>query len=211
MNDSAYIEVRFLNLKSGPVEHILQIFYCLNADDRKRSDSFMKKDDRLRFLGGRFLLHQYLKETGKPDSLCQIKLDEYKRPRLDNISFSISHSEDWVVLAAGPVEISIGIDLEVCVPRHIPDYLEPFGEVESRYILEENQLKRFYQAWTKKESALKAIGKGFLFDAIDINTRLQEYLHEGRVYNWYELCVTNDVVAHLCHDRKETEVKLKMT
>lgn len=210
MNSPAFIEVYCLNLKSGPLEHVVNIFHELNAGDCKRSASFVKNDDRLRFLGGRYLLHQYLKEFSASESLRHIELDEYKRPRLENITFSISHSEDWVVLAAGAGGISIGIDLEVCVPRHIPDYLEPFSEEERKYILEENELTRFYRAWTKKESALKAIGRGFLFDAHEVNTRLHQYLHEGKQYNWNELDVATDVIAHLCHDWKNAKVKLKM-
>ena len=210
MNSPARIEVYCLNLKSGSPEPVVNIFHELNEGDCKRSASFLKNDDRLRFLGGRYLLHQHLKAFGALESLRHIELDEYKRPRLENITFSISHSEDWVALAAGAADISIGIDLEVCVPRHIPDYLEPFSAEERRYIMEENELKRFYQAWTKKESALKAIGKGFLFDAHEVNTRSHQYLHEGKLYNWDELDVATNVTAHLCHDRKGAKIKFKM-
>jgi phosphopantetheinyl transferase len=210
MNSRETIEVYCLNLKPCPPGQFLQILPELNAGDRQRAAAFAKNDDRRRFLGGRYLLDQYLKESRASESLRHITLDTFKRPRLAQTTFSISHSEDWVVMAAGTGDISIGIDLEVCVPRYIPDFLAPFTEEETAYILQENALTRFYHAWTKKESALKAIGKGFLYDALEINTQSNLFFYENKKFNWHALHLADDVATNLCHDLENATVTWKM-
>lgn len=210
MNSRETIEVYCLNLKYCPPDQFVQILPELNAGDLKRAASFAKNDDRRRFLAGRYLLDQYLKESGTSESILHITLDAFKRPRLAQTTFSISHSEDWVVMAAGIGDVSIGIDLEVCVPRYLPDFLAPFTAEEIDYILQENALGRFYHAWTKKESALKAIGKGFLYDALEINTQSDLFFYEHKKFNWYALHLADDVAINLCHDIENATITWKM-
>lgn len=207
MSESLPIHLYVLNLRDVPSERILAVMDALNDRDRDRYAAFLKKEDGMRFLAGRFLLQEFLKQFQLPDTLDRIFLDEYKRPRLRHTSFSISHSEDWVALAAAAGDLSIGLDLEVCVPRTISELLEPFNEEERRYILEEDMLSRFYQAWTKKESALKAIGTGFLEDPLSVDTRSDACLKEGKRYGWHELKIADRVVAHLCHDQSDVEIQ----
>jgi len=209
MNESASIYVYLLNTHTYPLEQIYYIFYKLNPFDRQRSIAFLKENDRLRFLGGRYLLQKYLHECSVPETLNQIQYDAYKRPKLKHTSFSISHSKNWVVLAAGSYDLTMGIDLEVNVPLHIPDYLEPFCEDERNFILKNNAQSRFYHAWTKKESALKAIGKGFLHNALDINTKMDHFVYENNKYKWKNLDIASDVVSHICHDQHEITLCIK--
>lgn len=210
MNESNYIYVYFLNTNAYPLDRIYSVFHKLNPSDRQRSVSFLKEKDRLLFLSGRYLLHKYLFEFCTSETLHQIQYDAFKRPVLKKTSFSISHSENWVVLAAGNNDIEIGIDLEVCIPRYIPDFLEPFCEEEKNYILENNTLSRFYHAWTKKESALKAMGTGFLHNAVEINTKWEEFIYENKKYTWTQLKIATDVLSHICHDHDDIILKLKM-
>lgn len=210
MNNRKTIEVYCLNLKSCPPDQFVQILPELNAGDRQRAAAFAKNADRRRFLGGRYLLDQYLKESGASESLRHITLDAFKRPRLAQTTFSISHSEDWVVLAAGIGDVSLGIDLEVCVPRYLPDFLAPFTAEETNYILQEDAVRRFYHAWTKKESALKAIGKGFLYDPLEINTQSDLFFYENKKFNWYALNLADDVATNLCHDIENAAIIWQM-
>lgn len=207
MNGPLPIHLYVLNLNDLPFERIGTVVEALNDGDRHRYGAFLKKEDRLRFLAGRFLLREFLSQFQLPDTLDRIFLDEYKRPRLRHTSFSISHSGDWVALAAAVGELSIGLDLEVCVPRTISELLEPFNDEERRHILKEDVLSRFYQAWTKKESALKAIGTGFLGNPLSVDTRSDHYMNEGKRYGWHELNFADHVVAHLCHDQDEVELQ----
>lgn len=210
MKSRETIEVYCLNLKSCPPDYFVHILPELNAGDRQRAASFAKNDDRRRFLSGRYLLDRYLKESRASESLRHITLDAFKRPRLGQTAFSISHSEDWVVIAAGIGDVSIGIDLEVCVPRYLPDFLAPFTAEEINYILQKDPISRFYHAWTKKESALKAIGKGFLYDALEINTQSDLFFYENKKFNWYALNLADNVSTNLCHDIENAIITWKM-
>jgi phosphopantetheinyl transferase len=208
MNQMPSIQIYLLYIASIPRHQIFNIFHKLHTDDRQRSTSFLHENDRLRFLCGRYLLQEYLHDFNISETLQDIEQDAYKRPVLKKTSFSISHSEDCVILAAGPKIISLGIDLEVYKPRYIPDYLDPFCEEEKNHILEENQLYRFYHAWTKKESGLKAIGKGFLHNPLDINTKKDHFVYGDKKYNWINIKLTSDVISNLCHDQNEITLKI---
>ncbi len=199
-----------MDTNTVPLEHIHHIFHKLNAVDRQRSTAFVKENDRIRFFAGRYLLDIYLHDLSISETLLQIQADEFKRPRLPETTFSISHSENWVAVAAGKYDLSIGIDLEVCAPLCVTDYIEPFNQEEREYILEENTLSRFYHAWTKKESGLKGIGKGFLHNPMEINTINQYFLYLNKKYSWTELNIEGEVKAHLCHDQDNATVNIKM-
>ena len=209
MNRSTTIHISFLDIASFPRDRTCQVFYKLHSGDRQRSASYLKENDRLRFLAGRYLLQEYLYEYGVLETLDQIQYDAYKRPVLKNTNFSISHSENQVVLAAGCKGISMGIDLEVITQRHIPDHLEPFCEEERNFILEDNAQSRFYHAWTKKESALKAIGKGFLHNAQDVNTTRDHFVYDDKRYRWMSLDIASNVISHLCHDQDDIIMHIK--
>lgn len=209
MSESSIIHVYFLNIDVLPVEQICDIFYKLNPVERQRANSFLKENDRIRFLGGRYLLHKYLHEFSNSETLFHLHPDEFKRPLLPETTFSISHSENWVAMAAGKKDFAIGIDLEVCAPLCVTDYLEPFNQEEREYILEENTLYRFYHSWTKKESGLKGIGKGFLHNPLDINTKEQYFLFQNKKYYWTQLNVGEEVKAHLCFDQDNAAINIK--
>lgn len=199
-----------MDTNTFPLGHIYHIFHKLNAVDRQRSTAFVKENDRIRFFAGRYLLDIYLHDLSISETLFQIQADEFKRPRLPETTFSISHSENWVAVATGTKDVAIGIDLEVCAPLFVSDYLEPFNKKEREYILKENTLSRFYHAWTKKESGLKGIGKGFLYNPIEINTIEQQFVYQNKKYSWTELNIGPEVKAHLCHDQDNATVNIKM-
>jgi 4'-phosphopantetheinyl transferase len=210
VSESASIDVYLLNTNLYPTEQIYHVFHKLSPVDRKRSANFVKENDRIRFFAGRYLLDKYLHVINAPETLQQIQHDTFKRPRLPETTFSISHSENWVALAAGNSNINIGVDLEVGHPLFVPDYLEPFCEEEKSYILEKNTLSRFYRIWTKKESALKAIGKGFLHNALEINTKMEYFVYENKKYKWTTVDIADDVICHICHDQHDFALNIKL-
>ncbi len=126
----------------------------VTASRRERADRFIRRDDRLRCAAAGLLLRRFL---GVADD-GMIKYNEYGKPELKSgRHFSLSHSGQYTVLAVS--DMPVGVDIEriydvkpgvmrkVCTPEEF-DWasLEP---------------KNFFTIWTRKESVVKAIGKGF--------------------------------------------------
>lgn len=84
--------------------------------------------------------------------------------KLANLSFSLSHTDSFVACAFAP-QVRIGIDVEkteTAVDIHdlatqiLSNYEYTWWQSEPA----SDQMRRFYQLWTLKESLLKAIGCG---------------------------------------------------
>jgi len=79
------------------------------------------------------------------------------------LQFNLSHSADWMALAAGPCRL--GIDIEAWHPRHDLEPLasECLAATERAYwrnLPPDCRIPAFYRFWTGKESLAKAVGCG---------------------------------------------------
>lgn len=75
--------------------------------------------------------------------------------------FSISHSRDWVVLAAA--NVPVGVDLEYCGANRPQIVRRYFHQAEQDFFFslpDRAQTAAFYDMWVLKESAVKALGSG---------------------------------------------------
>ena len=90
--------------------------------------------------------------------ISDIKYNEYKKPYLDNLNISISHSDNYYLFATSNYEI--GIDIER-VKNYNPNILKKTNTKKEILYIRENPLERFYILWTLKESLVKAYGTGF--------------------------------------------------
>lgn len=76
-------------------------------------------------------------------------------------AFSMSHSQDWAVLAV--CDVPIGIDLEVKRqnrPHVVARYFHEQEKQDFFALPETRQAGAFYELWTLKESVVKATGAG---------------------------------------------------
>lgn len=170
---------------------------ALNDEDKRRAIAFHNPIDKYRFLTGRWLLHGWLTENNQPQNINAIRMDEYKRPSLEGVSFSISHSGNWIGLAVSHGIEKIGLDIEENKPLEVKDYMLPFTPAEQQYILEDNNIARFYELWTRKEAVLKAIGKGFLLEPAFANVLGNNITVEGTQLYTYTLAVLQGYTTHL--------------
>jgi 4'-phosphopantetheinyl transferase len=81
-----------------------------------------------------------------------------------DLAFNLSHSENSMVLAVAK-NCQLGIDIEHCKPRSSMAALvdKCFAVEEASYwqqLPETEQLRAFYQFWTRKEAFVKATGLG---------------------------------------------------
>lgn len=137
----------------------------LSSGDQLKAARFLHEKDRSSFITRRIvtklLLARYL-NTDAAGVCFGSSLN--KKPVLagrTNIHFNISHSSELILIAVSDHEV--GIDVERLDPdlRHSEIAENAFSEDELEfYEMAGDRVERFYRMWTRKESLLKAVGKG---------------------------------------------------
>ena len=126
----------------------------------KKAERYKYENDRLLCIGGGYLIWNRLKLRDE----SELKTNEFGKLYADGYpDFSISHSGKYVVFAAtediAPDSV-IGIDIEEIRERNTNVARKVFTEKEMEW-MKADPLKRFHILWTRKESVMKALGKGF--------------------------------------------------
>lgn len=145
------IEVYITNIKDIELQRISEI----DADRACKVHRLRLDDDKKRCIAGGLFLKKFLSDA-------KITINEFGKPITDNnMHFNISHSGDYVLFALSDREI--GCDIEKS--REIePEKLGKivFCENEMNAIKKSADKQQcFFDLWTRKESLLKCIGKGF--------------------------------------------------
>jgi 4'-phosphopantetheinyl transferase len=143
----------------------------LATDERKRAGRFVFEEHRRRFIVCRGRLRQILSSylAASPASL-RFCYEASGKPRLDgpnanSLSFNVAHSED-VALIAIIRSGSVGVDIEAIRPLTTDlwglakEHFSPREQAELTQIEKEQRLPAFYRGWTRKESIVKADGRG---------------------------------------------------
>jgi 4'-phosphopantetheinyl transferase len=112
----------------------------------------------------RHILAHYLNVS--PDSI-RIETSAHGKPYLPDypeLAFNLSHTGDALMVAVAQL-CQLGVDIEQCKPRPVLADLADrcFGSEEIIYwqqLPEAEQIRAFYQFWTRKEAFVKATGFG---------------------------------------------------
>ncbi len=143
----------------------------LNVFELKVASKYHFEKDYNRCILGRgitkILLAFYTSQ--KPKEIL-IDYEENKKPFLRdssgfNLSFNLSHSENYILIAVGKDEI--GVDIEKM--KNLFEYQSLidaiFTKEEKNFITKAPEpVKAFYLLWTRKEALLKATGMGIVND-----------------------------------------------
>ena len=121
--------------------------------------------DRARSLGAELLLYHALKERGLAFEELRYTYGPYGKPAFlgqDGFSYNLSHSGDYVMLAAAEQEIGCDIQRMGSENMKLARRFFTREEVQSLEALGESEERRdlFFRLWTLKESFLKATGRG---------------------------------------------------
>lgn len=170
--------------------------YFLNQDEQNRAQKFRFRKDHDLFVLGRciskILLAYY--SGGTPESVNIIR-DSFGKPTCElDLFFNISHSGDQLLL--GFSNSKIGVDIEKNDPSVAVEDIGKhyFSEIELQKMMICSRDKRaevFFEIWTKKESLIKGIGKGFHIPLKDFNVThlngkvLWKFPTEENYGNWY--------------------------
>lgn len=154
---------------------------------------------------GRWLLWKLLKDRGALNAFDAISFSPFGKPYIPGgLSFNISHSKDLIVCAAA-THGEIGIDVEHGCPLDWQGYEDSFAPSEWTKISSAgNPSAALLERWTKKESLVKADGRGLQipFAAVTL------YDHYGTIGNeqkrWYIRPVSFD--GYFCHVSTEFPV-----
>jgi 4'-phosphopantetheinyl transferase len=167
---SSKINIRFAMLHTP----LSQTFYdeymsLLSSIEATKVERFHRKQDQDASILGKVLLAQGLVSLRHNKSLIKkLAYTEHKRPHIEGLAldFNITHSHPCVATAISTA-CRVGIDVEAMRP------IEEFA-FEQFFCAEEldwmgDDIERFYTLWTRKESVIKAAGKGVYHDLPAIN------------------------------------------
>ena len=151
----------------------LHLTSILSAEERARLTRFHLREDQQRFLVGRGLLRLLVgAHLNTATERVTFTYGSFGKPFMvlsENtpaLHFNISHSGKLVLLAFSLVH-EVGVDLEEMRHDHDLEAIarQIFSSDEQRGWLRLNPAERlttFYQAWTRHEAGLKAMGLGFV-------------------------------------------------
>jgi len=146
--------------------YLMDIFALNTYDDyglslitpnrRRQAETLKCQEDRIHCIAGGLLLRAVLgvrhddefgyTTNGKPYLIS------------GKISFSLSHGGRFAALALS--EVPVGLDVEPLGPANLNVAKRFFTPDEQAWMAEEDEDKRFFLLWTRKESVIKADGRG---------------------------------------------------
>ena len=168
----ATIEVWYVNLATSDGQ-FARLASCLAPDEIATASRFKFEQHRRQFMMARASLRHILAGyVGEfPDAL-RFDLGPYGKPSLANerhaskITFNLSHSEDWALIATAPA-CPVGIDVERVRPElATEDTIRlVFSTSEQAAIVALSggrRVQAFFKGWTSKEAYMKGLGDGLL-------------------------------------------------
>ncbi len=147
-----------------------RLAWCLAPDEEARARSFVAPRDRDRFTAGRAFLRLLLaKYLGVAALEVDFRYDPHGKPALANprcgLRFNLAHSGALAVCAVTHGRRDVGVDVEHVKPLEDAGslarvVLSPLELARLDALPEPVRLRSFYEAWTRKEAFLKALGCG---------------------------------------------------
>jgi 4'-phosphopantetheinyl transferase len=139
--------------------------YLQTAIARKK----FRKHRLLQAAGWLSLKYQLIKNGCDAKLIGEIQTTDFGKPFIPGtFSFSISYSGNFAVCAVSTVN-QLGVDIEIIKDMNFFELSRYFNDAEwSRIVCSDNPQKSFYHYWTRKESVLKADGRGLYVDLRDV-------------------------------------------
>jgi 4'-phosphopantetheinyl transferase len=198
------IRVFFTDISGIGACSLEQLLHMLPAGEKAKLLSFRLETDRLRGAIGKHLLEKMWQEYGcHSGMLHRVKTDSYERPYIDGaVDFNISHSGNRVIIAAGH-HLRLGVDVEKIKPLEIDEFAAFFSLEEIDSIKKTaSPLKAFYKQWTRKESVLKANGKGLHLPPDEVLAEDDIAWCEQQKWFLYTLDLGEDYACHIASSRQ---------
>lgn len=196
----------------------------LSSDERERAERYKIAEVAERFVLARGLLRRHLGAflNADPSSL-RFQYGEQGKPFLPDapLSFNLSHSGDWAVLAVAKGR-ELGVDIEkirVLENDRLPErYFSAPEAIVYRVTPDDHREEAFFHFWTAKESFLKARGDGLsrglkdysFSDPWDMPPRLTWVAwdeNEPKRWHFHRFSPSNGYLGTLAYSGDVAEVK----
>lgn len=180
------IEIYFVKVDHLAYRNHAKIKSYISGEKQQKIQRFRNIHDALLSICGELLIRSLLINRYKiKNSDIHISKNKYGKPfirGIENFSFNISHSGEWVVVAVASQKI--GIDIERVDPIKLEAMVPYFSINERRNLFSKQEAERlsyFYTLWTIKESYIKCIGEGLYYplNAVDISEDKDGYVVKG--------------------------------
>lgn len=172
---------------------------------------YRRWQDRHASLFGKLLLKKGLEQFGeRSDQLHTMQFTQYGRPYLPlNIDFNISHSRNYVVCAFSYTG-KIGIDVEYINDKiSIDDFTNVLTPTEYSTLQQSSQQAAdFFEYWCKKESIIKADGRGFSAPVLGIALQQHQATLERKVYYLKEVPFSAEYKAFVAQAKPIDDLRL---
>ena len=187
-----------------------QLISYLSEDEVVRAEQLKVEEKKKQFIIVRGVCRKLLSHALNIDAK-EIKFyyGEHKKPYIEeqynnkSVEFNISHSGNYALVAL-TLYNKVGVDIEKINHKIDYQYLSKrfFSEKENEELLcltKGEQLDAFYRAWTRKESFIKATGKGIAFGldrfsvSLEDNVKCRIVIDSSELINeqWYCYNVMN--------------------
>ena len=177
---------------------------------QKRIRRFKRWEDAHACLYGRLLLMQALEAFKVEATLEDICYSQYNRPYISvkGIDFNISHAGCYV-LCTITNQGKIGVDVEEIKYISISDFKKQFTPREWNCLANsENELRVFYEIWTKKEAVAKADGKGLSIPLLDIETSSNPVSVSSHQFYLSKVELSDDYQVHMATNYKPEGIQI---
>ncbi len=167
-------------------DYILQ-YSLLDVALRAKIDAKKSDNDKMCSLAGYILLYRGVSELYGKEKI-NITFNQNGKPLCDFCFFSISHSESRVVCAIS--NEPVGIDIQIVKNIRRQKNYKLFNAFENEYVNSgtKGHSARFTEIFTKKESAVKLLGKTLSYAAA-VNTFSDEFIFESTNFEDYIMTV----------------------
>ncbi len=171
----------------------------LPLDIQSRIIRYKRWQDRQSGLFGKLLLVEGMIEMGfSKHCLDKIKTNENGRPYVDHLpDFNLSHSGDSIVCAINTTG-RIGVDVEKISDIDMIPYKEFMSIEEWKEIQTSNKNKKtFYDFWTKKESIIKADGRGMTIPLTQVQLKENRAVLAGTQWDLIKIDLDPGYSCHI--------------
>lgn len=177
---------------------------------QKKVSRFFRWQDRQSSLLGRLLLQEGLQRLGyRGGVLEQIQENPYGRPYIEeNLDFNISHSGQFVVCSL--IEGGrTGIDVEAIRDIDFTSLGKYMTSEEWRMInRSQNRLREFFRIWTRKESLIKADGRGLSIPLDEVSACSNSVEYAGVQWHLTDLPIDENHPCCLALNREGDEFEM---
>lgn len=183
------IKIYIANINDIDFQRVCEI----DADRACKINRLRLADDKMRCLTGGLFIKKFLADA-------DITVNDFGKPVADNgLHFNLSHSGEYVLFALSDKEI--GCDIEKS--RNInPEKLGKIVFCDNELLKIKNASDKeqcFFDLWTRKESLLKCIGKGFHQNSKSVDVSRNICKIEEKIYH-FRMWHRQDYTISVCSE-----------